>query len=85
MTVQGMLTALGIAPKLRMADGKPYVSDNGNYILDAQMKSIERPAELEKQIQDIPGVVGTGLFLGMSSVILIQHGDTVEVREPKAS
>jgi ribose 5-phosphate isomerase A len=79
------LTALGIAPKLRLADGKPYVSDNGNLILDAQLQSIDRPAELERQLLDIPGVVGTGLFLGMSTIILIQHGDTVEVREPKTT
>jgi ribose 5-phosphate isomerase A len=78
------LTALGIAPKLRLAsDGKPYVSDNGNYILDAQIKNVDRPADLERQLLDVPGVVGTGFFLGMATTILIQHGGDVEVREPK--
>jgi ribose 5-phosphate isomerase A len=37
---------------------------------------------LELAIRAIPGVVGTGLFLGMASAVLIQKGTSVEVREP---
>lgn len=77
------LTALGLSPKLRMSDGKAFVSDNGNLILDAHVQSLDQPLETNRAIQAIPGVVGTGLFLDMSPTILIQHGDTVEVRESR--
>jgi ribose 5-phosphate isomerase A len=75
------ITALGLAPKLRMVDGKPFISDNGNLILDLHIQPLERPQDLERALLEIPGVVDTGLFLGMKPTILIQHGQTVEVRE----
>ncbi|MEX2173624.1 MAG: ribose-5-phosphate isomerase RpiA [Pirellulaceae bacterium] len=75
------LTNLGLVPALRMADGKPFVSDNGNQILDCGTGPIPQPAELEAEICAIPGVVGTGLFLGLVDVVLIARGGQVEVRE----
>jgi ribose 5-phosphate isomerase A len=45
------------------------------------MQPIADPRKLEQDIQAIPGVVGTGLFLGMADVVLIQDGDNVQVRE----
>lgn len=74
------LTALGLPPRLRLRDNQPFVTDNGNHILDCQVRPIERPNELEAAIRSIPGVAGTGLFLGMTDTILIQSGDQVEVR-----
>ena len=62
-------------------DGRPFATDNGNYILDCQVSLLERPAELEQALRAIPGVVGTGLFLGMAHVVMIQHDDRVEVRQ----
>jgi ribose 5-phosphate isomerase A len=78
------LNSLGFASHLRLAQGKPFISDNGNNILDAQVKNLDHPEDLDRQLQAIPGVVGTGLFLGMSPTILIQRGDSVEVREPRS-
>jgi ribose 5-phosphate isomerase A len=75
------LTALGLKPIFRLRDGKPFVTDNGNHILDCRIGPIEDPAEFERAIHAIPGVVGTGLFLGMAHTVLIQTGATVEVRE----
>src|SRR5436305_119 len=75
------LTELGCTPQVRMRDGSPFVTDNGNLILDCAVAPLERPADLERAIRAIPGVVGTGLFLGMAHTVLIQHGDTVEVRD----
>jgi ribose 5-phosphate isomerase A len=51
--------------------GQLFVTDNGNNILDCQVGPISNPAELEAQIRAIPGVVGTGLFLGMADVVLV--------------
>ncbi len=76
------LRALGCEPEVRpAADGQPLVSDNGNTILDCKIAPIENPAELERAILAIPGVVGTGLFIGMADAVIIQEGSEVEVRE----
>jgi ribose 5-phosphate isomerase A len=56
-------------------------TDNGNHILDCAIPALDDPASLERSLSALPGVVGTGLFLGLADVVLIQHGDTVEVRE----
>ncbi len=44
------------------ADGKPFVTDNGNVILDVRGVSITRPMEMERQLDQIVGVVTNGLF-----------------------
>jgi ribose 5-phosphate isomerase A len=72
------LTALGLKPEQRLHDGRPYVTDNGNYILDCGTTPIESPAELELEILSVPGVVGTGLFLGLVDTVFVQGPDGVE-------
>jgi ribose 5-phosphate isomerase A len=62
-------------------DGEVFLSDNGNAILDCKVGPIADPMTLERQITAIPGVVGTGLFLGMADAVLIQNGDELEVRQ----
>jgi ribose 5-phosphate isomerase A len=79
--VRRKLEALGQPPVLRNKDAKPFVSDNGNFILDCQLRPIADPISLEQQIKAIPGVVDTGLFLNMADVVLVQDGDKVQVRE----
>ncbi|HEV3435901.1 MAG TPA: ribose-5-phosphate isomerase RpiA [Gemmata sp.] len=79
------MIGLGLACRLRLSNGKTFVSDNGNYILDVQVQAMDKPNELEQTIRAIPGVVGTGLFLGMSPTVLIQRGESVEVREPRTT
>jgi ribose 5-phosphate isomerase A len=65
------LTELGYPPVLRPKNGKPWVTDNGNLILDASVKSIPDPAKLDRTLLDIPGVVGTGLFVGMAHLVMV--------------
>ena len=74
------LSLLGAKPKLRSGASGPFVSDNGNYILDCGFGCIDHPAALDRQIREIPGVVDTGLFVGMAERVLVQEGDTVKVR-----
>lgn len=74
------LAALGCAPVLRggKADAsRPFCTDNGNYILDCKFAAIDDPAKLDSAILEIPGVVGTGLFVGMTERVLVQYGDEV--------
>jgi ribose 5-phosphate isomerase A len=74
------IEALRVVPSLRLKDGAPYTTDNGNHILDCGVTALKNPEELELALRAIPGVVGTGLFVGMADVVLIQQGDTVEMR-----
>jgi ribose 5-phosphate isomerase A len=55
-----------------------FLTDNGNHILDCQIAPIADPARLELDIRAIPGVVGTGLFLGMADTVLV--GDRNDFR-----
>ena len=75
------LEALGLEPELRMKDGKVFETDNGNRILDCGVGPIANPAGLEQELLSIPGIVGSGLFLGMADSVLIQRGDDVEERQ----
>jgi len=72
------LTALGLTPQVRQHDGHDYLTDNGNLILDCGTGPIANAAQLERDILAIPGIVGTGLFLGMADKILIERGGIVE-------
>lgn len=56
------LQSLGCLPSLRMREGKPFISDNGNLIIDCRFSRIEDPEALNRQINALPGVVETGLF-----------------------
>jgi ribose 5-phosphate isomerase A len=58
-----------------------FVSDNGNYILDCRFEGIADPASLDGAIREIPGVVGTGLFVGMAQRVLVQDGREVRILE----
>ena len=62
------------------ADGAPFVTDNGNLVLDAKVSAIDDPGNLDRQILAIPGVLGTGLFVDMADAVIVQDGDDVDVR-----
>lgn len=61
--------------------GGPRVSDNGNHLIELRVGPLPDPAGLERELCAIPGVVGTGLFLGMASAVIIERDGAVEVRE----
>jgi ribose 5-phosphate isomerase A len=77
------LTALGLHPSLRLEGGRPQCSDNGNHILDCSVSEIDDPAGLERAILAVPGVVGTGLFLGMAHCVLVEEAGAVRVHARK--
>jgi ribose 5-phosphate isomerase A len=67
------LEKLGGKTSLRMGVRKagPVVTDQGNLVIDVKFDSIPNPAELEKTINNIPGVLENGLFVGVADIILI--------------
>lgn len=76
------ITAFGADVQMRLrADGKPFLTDENNYILDCRFGQIPDPEHLARQLGDMPGVVEHGLFIGMASVVLIAKGsEIVELR-----
>jgi ribose 5-phosphate isomerase A len=68
------LAGLRGEPKLRAAaGGSPFVTDDGNYILDVKFRSIPKPAELEQKINRVPGVVDNGIFVGVPDFLLVGY------------
>ena len=75
------LAELGCPSTRRQNDqGESYITDNGHFILDCAVSRIESAGKLESQILEIPGVLGTGLFVGMADAVIVQKGADVEVR-----
>jgi ribose 5-phosphate isomerase A len=63
---------------LRMgADGKPFVTDSGNFILDCAFGSIEGPEDLDEALKLIPGVVENGMFLGIADLAIVAGADGI--------
>jgi ribose 5-phosphate isomerase A len=75
------LRELDCEPALRSVDGRPFVSDNGNLILDCAVAPIAEPAVLERRLRAVPGVVDTGLFLGTADTVLVEEGGVVKERK----
>jgi ribose 5-phosphate isomerase A len=83
--VRGKLEELGIASApMTRPDGQIALSDNGNPVLAGRVGPIADPAALERQLAAIPGVVGTGLFVGLADTVIVQDGTAVEVRQRPA-
>ena len=73
--------SLGGKPELRTnADGRPFVTDEGNYVLHCRFDGIPDPAGLEARLRSRPGVTGTGLFVGIAHQVIIGRAGGVEVR-----
>lgn len=82
--VMKQLEELGGVPELRMAERKagPVVTDEGNLLIDARFAAISDPAGLEMTINNIPGVLENGLFVGLANEILVGrvgHDQSVSV------
>jgi len=78
-TVMMKMTELGGKAVLREGKGKvgPVVTDNGNFIVDVDFGPIRAPKELDLQLKSIPGVIETGLFVGMANVVYLGKPDGV--------
>ena len=83
--VMRAIAKLGGKPTLRMGVKKagPVVTDQGNLVIDVKFDSIDNPAELEKTLNNIPGVLENGLFVGVTDLVLVGElqGDKVIVKE----
>lgn len=76
------LDVLGEAVTQRLNGDAPYVTDEGNFILDLHLQRIANPRQIALVLNQIPGVVENGLFIDICDVVVIGHGDgRVEVND----
>lgn len=77
------LAAMGCQPARRLApgsapdDAQPFVTDNGDYILDCRTGAIDQPASLAHAIKALAGVVDHGLFVSMTERVIVAGPDGV--------
>ncbi|MEW5857426.1 MAG: ribose-5-phosphate isomerase RpiA [Cyanobacteriota bacterium] len=76
--VMRAIEKLGGKPELRMGVKKagPVVTDQGNLVIDVKFDTIDNPGELEKTLNNIPGVLENGLFVGVTDLVLV--GEVVD-------
>lgn len=80
------LAALGfdrVDLSLRSGPEGFVLTDGGNYIVDARLGRIEDPAKLEKALNQIPGVVESGLFINMADQVILGSASGVDIRSYK--
>jgi ribose 5-phosphate isomerase A len=65
------LEVLGASARTRMSSADPFVTDNGNLILDCDFGPINDPARLEDRIRRIVGVVESGLFVSRADPVYV--------------
>jgi len=81
--VSKKIAALGADVRVRGAAlGKPFLTDEGNHILDCSFGQIADPPALARELESMPGVVEHGLFIGMAAIALIGKGDDVVEMRP---
>jgi ribose 5-phosphate isomerase A len=72
------ISALGANVALRIEpDGKTFVTDEGNHILNCEFGEIRDPEKLGAELDHIPGIVEHGLFVGLATVALVAHNEEV--------
>ena len=71
-STKNTLEQLGCNVELRKIMGdEPFITDNSNYILDCEFEKISEPEQLEIDINNIPGVVENGLFIGLVDEVIV--------------
>ncbi|MDE3078872.1 MAG: ribose-5-phosphate isomerase RpiA [Paracoccaceae bacterium] len=79
------LDVLGHQTTLRMTGDRPFITDEGNYIVDLHLQRIGDARQMALVLNQIPGVVENGLFIDICDVVVVGHGDgRVTVRDVTA-
>lgn len=75
-TTAERVTALGVSLVVRGGEATPYITDNGNLILDVTVPDgIQDPVELGNDLKKVTGVVEHGLFVGMTDTVIVANSD----------
>jgi ribose 5-phosphate isomerase A len=74
-----LIEETGGRPELRRGKEGPFLTDNGNPVLDVTFPSLGKLDELARNLQAVPGVLGHGLFLGMASAAIVAGAGGIRV------
>jgi ribose 5-phosphate isomerase A len=77
--VQQQLSKLKGGGTLRETEHVPFVTDNGNYIIDADFGLISDPASLANTLNQIDGVLAHGLFINLATMVIMGQGSEVRI------
>lgn len=75
------IAKLGGEGILRAKDNKNFITDNGNFIIDANFGMIENPAKLASNLNQINGLLAHGLFIGLTSKVIMCEGIDIIIFE----
>ena len=82
-STEGRLKKLGANPKLRMqSGGDVFLTDGGHYILDCAFGPIGSPSDLAAKLDSVVGVVEHGLFIGMTSMVVVGQPGGIQILRP---
>ena len=82
--VERKIAGLGATAQLRLKpDGQPFITDNGNHILDCKFGRIDDPPAIARSLSETPGVVEHGLFIGFAKLALVGKGTFVQELRPR--
>ncbi len=84
MMMNALATRVGCSGEIKQRmgeDGTPYITDNGNFILDCHFGRIEKPEALSGAFAQVPGVVENGLFLAIADVAIIAGEEGITTLE----
>ncbi len=70
---------LGCQTQLRSAGEQPWITDNGNYILDLEFRDPPPPSRVAARLEALPGVLGHGLFLALATAALLSDGERLQI------
>lgn len=70
------IVQLGGSGKIRMSGGKPLITEEGNYIIDADFGLITDPASLAAKLSTVTGVVEHGLFINLTTRVIMGNNDS---------
>ena len=80
LTARRVAVVTGVEPVLRVGvDGEPFVTDNGNFILDCRCGAIPEPAHTECELKALTGVVDNGLFVAMAHTAVLADEEGLEI------
>jgi ribose 5-phosphate isomerase A len=82
-TLLAPIRALGAEPTLRTdGTGEPFITDGGHYLLECRFaRGLDDPSAIEQGLRSRPGVVDSGLFLGLAETVVVGTPDGPVVRE----
>jgi ribose 5-phosphate isomerase A len=83
LTARRVSAVLNVEPALRRdTRGEPFVTDNGNFILDCRCGEIQNPVHVERELKSLTGVVESGLFVRLAHSAVLADEEGVDVVEP---